>query len=111
MRWEFKTPKTQLDKLLEEAMVDAYGDAEQFSGVVVTLEDNLPFPFEAQVIDEVVEVISIDARRSDLGRGVIAVVRKGGKEYRVALSELQVPESFKGRKWLEMYEYFIEGFS
>ena len=111
MTWKFKTPKEQLDKLIEEATVDAYGDEEQFSGIVVTLEDSLPFPFEAKVIGETVEVIGIDERRSDLGRGVIAQVHKGNKEYNVALSELQVPENFKGRQWLEMYEYFIEGFS
>jgi Calcium binding len=110
MEWKFKTSKTQLDKLLGEAMVDAYGDEEQFSSVVVTLQDNLPFPFEAKVIGETVEVIGIDDRRSGLGRGVIAVVRKGNREFRVALSELEMPENFKGRKWLEMYQYYIQGF-
>jgi Calcium binding len=110
MEWKFKTSKTQLDKLLGEAMVDAYGDEEQFSSVVVTLQDNLPFPFEAKVIGETVEVIGIDDRRSGLGRGVIAVVRKSNREFRMALSELEMPENFKGRKWLEMYQYYIQGF-
>ncbi len=110
MQWKFKTSKTQLDKLLKEAMVDAYGDEEQFSGVVVTLQDNLPFPFEAKAVGETVEVIGIDERRSGLGRGAIAVVRKGNREHGVALSELEMPGNFKGRKWLEMYEYYIQGF-
>ncbi len=109
MRTKFKTAQRTLDKLLEEAMVDAYGDEEQFSGVLVTLQDNLPFPFQAKVIGEPVEVVGIDERRSDLRRGVIAQVRKDGKEYRVALSELEVPENFKGRKWLELYEYYVGG--
>jgi hypothetical protein len=108
--WKYKTSKKQLDKLVEEAMVDAYGDEEQFTSIIVTLDDNLPFPFTAQVIGETVEVIGIDERRSSLGRGVIAKVRKGNKEYNVAMSELTVPENFKGRQWLEMYEYFIQGF-
>jgi hypothetical protein len=46
---KFKTSKAELDELLEEATTDAYGDQEQFSGVLVTVEENLPFPFEAQV--------------------------------------------------------------
>jgi hypothetical protein len=110
MRWKFKTSKTELEQLLEEAMVDAYGDEEQFASIVVTLDDNLPFPFDAKMIGETVEVIGIDEQRSDLGRGVIAIIRKNGKEYRVALSELEAPANFKGLQWLEMYEYFIEGF-
>ncbi len=109
MAKKFKTAQRTLDKLLEEATVDCYDDEEQFSGVVFTLDSNLPFPFKAQVLGEPVEVIGLDERRSELRRGVIALVRKGGKEYRVALSEVQVPENFQGLKWLEMYEFYVEG--
>ncbi len=106
---KFKTPKRELEELLEEATVDTYGDEEQFSGVLTTLQDNLPFPFQAKAVGEPVEVLGIDERRSSPERGILAKVRKGGKEYRVALSELEVPEDFEGRKWLEMYEYWGGG--
>ena len=40
----------ELDALVEEAMVDAYGDDEQLGGFAVMIEDNLEFPFETTVL-------------------------------------------------------------
>ena len=104
MSKKFKTPKAELDEVLADATVDCYNEDEEFSGVLTTLEDNLPFPFEAKV-----QVVGIDERRSEPGRGIIAKVRKGKKEYGAALSELETPENFEGRKWLEMFEYWGGG--
>ena len=59
------------------------------------------------MIGETVEAMGIDDRRSSLKRGIIARVRKGGKEYGVALSELELPKGFQGREWGEMYEYWL----
>ena len=109
MRWNFKTSQKHLDELLEEATVDCYGDDEAFTGVVVTLAENLPFPFEAKAIGETVQVIGIDDNRSDMRSGIIATVRRGNKTYHVAFSELQVPEKVKQNKWYEMYEYWNQG--
>ncbi len=105
------TSEKHLQKMLADAVIDCYGEDEEFSGVLTTLEDNLPFPFEARVIGETVQVIGIDGERSDLRRGIIARVRKGSKEYSVALSELELPQNFKGLKWMEMYEYWVRGFA
>ncbi len=55
MRWKFKTSQKHLDKLLEEATVDCYDEYEVFTGVVITLAENLPFPFDAKVIGETVK--------------------------------------------------------
>ncbi len=110
MRWKFKTSQKQLDKLLEEAIVDCYDESEAFYGVVVTLDNNLPFPFEAKALDETVEVLGVDDNRSDMKRGIIARVRKGKREYGVALSELEIPKKLKTNKWLEMYEYWLQGY-
>jgi hypothetical protein len=110
MRWEFKTSQKHLDKLLEEAMVDCYDEYEAFMGVVVTLDERLPFPFEAKALGETVEVIAIDDNRCDPRRGVIATVRKGNKEYGVALSEIELPKKIKHNKWIEMYQYWLRGY-
>jgi hypothetical protein len=109
-RWKFKTSKKQLDKMLEDATVDCYDEYEAFEGVVVTMADNLPFPFEAKVIGETVEVIGIDDGRSDMKTGIIAQVRRGSKEYSVALSELEIPKKLKSNKWFEMYAYWKQGY-
>jgi hypothetical protein len=39
-----------LDRLLEEALVDAYGEDEQHGAVLVMLEDRVPCPFTALVV-------------------------------------------------------------
>ncbi|MGB8648268.1 MAG: calcium-binding protein [Anaerolineae bacterium] len=106
---KFKTSQRQLEKMLEEALVDCYGADEQFSGLAATIEDKLPFPFKARVLGEMVEVIGIDNHRTSMNRGIIAWVRKGGKEYPAALSEIQVAKSFNGLKWLELYEFYVDG--
>ena len=40
----------ELDALVEEATVDAYGDDEQLDGFAVMIEDNLEVPFETTVL-------------------------------------------------------------
>ena len=40
----------ELDALVEEATIDAYGDNEQLGGFAVMIEDNLEMPFETTVL-------------------------------------------------------------
>ena len=47
--------KTRLHELLDQAIVDCYGEEEEFMGVLYTLADNLNFPLQATVLGEVVE--------------------------------------------------------
>ena len=73
-----------------------------------TLGDQLRFPLKATVVGERVEVLGLDDARSDLRRGIVARVRRGGKEYRVGLSELQfVDPDPVSTEWLELYEYWL----
>gem|GEM_PF-4277858 len=55
-------------------------------------------------------MIGIDDSRSDMKRGIIARVRKGKKEYGVALSELKVPKKLKTNKWVEMCQDWLQGY-
>lgn len=107
---QFKHPEKILTKLLAEATVDAYGDDEQFSGVLDTLGENLPFPFTAQIVGETVTVIGLDENASSLSRGIVARVQRENKEYKVGLAELTVPEKIETNKYWEMYRYWLEGF-
>ena len=49
----------ELDALVEEATVDAYGDEEQLGGFAVMIEDNLEVPFETTVLGVTVTVQKI----------------------------------------------------
>jgi hypothetical protein len=97
----------RLDELLEQATVDCYDEEEEFSGVLVTLEDNLRLPLQAEAMGEPVEVIGLDERRSSLRKGIVARVRKGGREYSAGLADLNfIDPDPASAEWLEMYRYW-----
>ena len=47
----------ELDALVEEATVDAYGEDEQLGGFAVMIEDNLEVPFETTVLGVTVQEV------------------------------------------------------
>ncbi len=97
----------RLDELLEQATVDCYDEEEEFAGVLTTLDDSLSFPLQAEALGEPVEVIGLDSRRSSLRQGIVARVRKGGREYRVGLADLHFSDPDPAStEWLEMYRYW-----
>ena len=98
----------RLEALLDQATVDCYGEEEEFGGVLSTLDDNLSFPLQAEALGELVEVIGLDDRRSSLRKGIVARVRKGGREYTVGLADLSfIAPDPTSAEWLAMYRYWI----
>jgi hypothetical protein len=100
--------KTRLEALLAEAVVDCYDEEEEFVGVLTALGDQLNFPLLARALGDDVTVIGLNDSRSDLRRGIVARVRKAGREYNVALSELEfVNPDAASAEWLEVYRYWL----
>jgi Calcium binding len=98
----------RLEALLEEAIVDCYDEEEQFTGVLITLDENLQFPLQAKVLGQVVEVIGLVQARSSLRRGILATVRAGDQESRFPLSELEfIDPAPTSAEWLAMYRYWL----
>ncbi|PKO22716.1 MAG: hypothetical protein CVU38_07975, partial [Chloroflexi bacterium HGW-Chloroflexi-1] len=97
-------------ELLDQATVDCYNnEEEQLMSILYTLEEQLDFPLNAQILGEQVELLGLDDRASNLRRGIVARVRKGGVEYRVGLSELAfVGLDPASAEWLEMYRRWTE---
>jgi hypothetical protein len=97
----------KLEALLEQATVDCYDEEEEFSGVLCALEDNLTFPLQAEAMGEPIEVLGLDERRSSLRRGIVARVRKDGREYSMGLAGLtfMAPDPTSA-EWLAMYHYW-----
>jgi len=88
--------------------VDCYGEDEEFTGVMRTLGEKLRFALKGMVVGEPVEVVGIDERHSGLWRSVVALVRRGGQEYRVGLAELEfVDPDPASAEWLEAYRYWL----
>jgi hypothetical protein len=97
----------RLEELLEQATVDCYDEEEEFTGVLNTLDDSLSFPLQAEAMGEPVEVIGLDSRRSSLRKGIVARVRKGGREYSIGLADLHfIDPDPASAEWLEMYRYW-----
>ena len=94
--------------MIEEATVDCYNEYEEFAGMLATLEDHLEFPFQARALGETIEVVGLDEEQSSERRGVVAKVRKGGRQYTVALADLEVVEKdTETAEWLAAYRYWL----
>lgn len=76
-----------IDELLEEIMVDAYGDAEQLSSFEVAFEDAARFPFAARLLGQQVDVIKVEFEGNER-RGLTALCRHDEERHRVSLADL-----------------------
>lgn len=95
---------SKLERLIEEAVVDAYGPAEQATGFYTVIEENVAFPIAARAVGEVVEVRGIDLDKD--GEDLVAICRRKGRTYKVLLTELKFPKAFPGRDWIAAYFQF-----
>lgn len=100
--------KARWEAMIAEATVDCYGEYEEFAGMLATLENRLEFPFAARVLGETAEVIELDENASSERRGVVARVRKGGRQHTVALADVEAVEKDSDTaEWLAAYRYWL----
>jgi hypothetical protein len=98
---------TALDRLLEEALVDAYGDGEQLVGVFTMLQDALRVPFEVSILGVEATVESVDLTD---GGEIVAVCRRGRTRQRIPILDLPLPGPRpEGAEWIEVYRRFATG--
>ena len=96
-----------LDELIEEITVDAYGESEQLGSFMQAFEDDIPVPCEATVIGEPVQVIKFDYD-GNTRRGLTATCRRSdGSRHDVAVSELTIPPSMPGGRYLGAYRKWM----
>lgn len=99
--------KGRLDELVEEALVDAYGESEQVTGFYTMMEDDLRLPFETEILGMTVIVEGIDITEDDQ---LVAVCRRDKNQQRVSLAELPLPSPPpEGAEWIVAYEYWRTG--
>lgn len=77
----------RLDALIEGLTIDAYGDDEQLSGLLVGADEALVGGERASLVGVDVEVMAVDAG-PDVRTGLLARVRRDGRTYDVALADL-----------------------
>lgn len=101
-----KSDKTT-DKLLEEILVDAYGEDEQLWAFRQVIEDEVPLPADGSVIGEPVSVVKIDCDGNSQ-QGLRATCKKAdGKSYEVALEDVKFPEGSKALQYSRAYCHWL----
>jgi hypothetical protein len=104
-RWPPK--RAVLERLVEEAVVDAYNDSEQRCGLFTMIEEHLALPFETDVLGVAVTVERIDLTEVD---EVVAVCRRGRTRQRINVLDLPLPSPRPdGAEWIEAYRYWTRG--
>jgi hypothetical protein len=97
----------RLDELIEQAIVDAYGPAEQAVGFHATLEQELALPFDTIVLGVTVSVRKLDV--TDRGE-VVALCYRGRERSSIPLTSLALPEPPPtGWEWVEAYRRWARG--
>lgn len=99
--------KADLATMVEEALVDAYGDEEQRVGFYTMVEEHLKLPFETKVLG-----MSVTVERVELTPGgeIVAICARGNKRQQIPILTLPLPSPApEGAKWIEAYRYWVEG--
>ena len=99
--------KSELDRLVEEAVVDCYNESEQATGLYTMIEDHLRLPLETEVLGVPVTVIGIDISEDDQ---IMAVCKRGGLRQKLPIVELPLPTPRPaGSEWIDAYRHWARG--
>jgi len=97
----------ELDALIEEATIDAYGDEEQRTGLFTMIEENLALPFDTEVLGVPVTVDRVDLT---VNEEIVAICRRGRTRQVIPILELPLPEPPPGgAEWIEAYRRWARG--
>ena len=89
----------KLDKMIEEATVDAYGDSEQVVGFLTMLEEHLKLPFKTTVLGLAVTIDRVDITDDNQ---IVAVCSRGNLQQSVPILSLPLPTPPPaGAEWIE----------
>ena len=96
-----------LERLVDEAIVDAYSESEQRVGFLTMIDEHLVLPFETKVLGITVVVDRIDVTEGD---ELIAICRRGNKRQSIPLLDLPLPKPPpEGSEWIEAYRHWARG--
>jgi len=100
-------PNARLDQMIEEAIVDAYGESEQITGFYTMLEDNLAVPFQTKILGVEVTVERVDMTDDEL---IVAVCARGRSRQRVPILDLPLPNPRpEGAEWIDAFRRWARG--
>jgi hypothetical protein len=98
--------EAELDELVEQAVVDAYGDDEQMTGFYTMIEGNLALPFTTTVLGVEANVEGVDLTDS----GIVAICSRGGHQQAIPILDLPLPvRAPPGSEWIAAYRRWARG--
>lgn len=96
----------KLDALVDQAIVDAYGDDEQRLGFFTMMEDHLKTPFGTVVLGVPVTVEAVELEKDD----ILAICVRGKERQAVPILKLPLPAPRpNGAEWIEAYRHWSHG--
>jgi hypothetical protein len=99
--------RADFDRLIEEAIVDAYGESEQRVAFYTVLEESLRVPFGTKILGVPVTVEGIDMTDDEQ---IVAVCRRGRTRQTVPILDLPLPKPLPdGAEWIEAYRRWARG--
>lgn len=98
--------EAELDELVGQAVVDAYGDDEQMTGIYTMIEDNLALPFTTTVLGVEANVEGADLTDS----GIVAICTRGAHRQAIPILDLPLPvPPPPGSEWIAAYRHWAGG--
>jgi hypothetical protein len=104
-RW--RPSKQRINELVEQAIVDAYGEAEHRTGFFTMLAENLGLPFTTKILGVSVTVERVDLTDAD---EVVAICRSGRNRQKIPILNPPLPMTPpEGAEWIEAYRHWARG--
>jgi hypothetical protein len=102
-----KLSTAKIRRLIDEAIVDAYGESEERVGFLCMIQEELELPFTTRVLDIEVLVERVDMTAAE---EIVAVCRRGKTRQRIPILDLPLPKPPpKGAEWIEAYRRWARG--
>jgi Calcium binding len=99
--------KARLKELIEQAIVDAYGEEEQAGGFFSMIEEHLALPFAVKVLGVNAEVEKVDVT---LDGQIVAICRRGKTRQKIPILDLRLPTPAPaGVEWIVAYRHWRRG--
>jgi hypothetical protein len=99
--------KARLKELIEQAIVDAYGEEEQVGGFFTMIEEYLVLPFRVKVLGVDVDVEKVDMT---LDGQIVAICRRGKTRQKIPILDLPLPTPVPpGVEWIVAYRHWRRG--
>lgn len=95
--------RADLNELVEDAIVDAYGEDEQLAGFYTMFEESLALPFTTRVLGVEVTVEAVDLT----DYGIAAICVRGSHRQPIAILDLPLPvPPPPGSEWITAYGHW-----